>query len=96
LNEKLLPVTLPEEQYHIQNLYRLWETILDRIAEQDKYLEAELELKSFERNSDENMLEALLSYLRDRNKQAIVFLENFSDILSRLEKKRNKSFARYS
>ncbi|MCT4509362.1 MAG: tetratricopeptide repeat protein [Tepidibacter sp.] len=90
LNEWLIPIILPEEQYNVRKLYKLWETICEYLEnkayefigicdEIDKYIEDE--------DYEKQCLNILIRYLDENNKKIIIFIDNIGEMLSKFKDK---------
>jgi len=92
-NKILLPVQLPEEQYGVFDLCRLWEHIADYLHEESGFetLADELDKQAEYKDYPSSCFNTLDDFLVKNNKRLILFLDNFGDMLNKftdIEQKR--------
>ncbi len=92
-NTHLLPVQLPEEQYGVFDLCRLWEHIADYLHEEPDFenLADELDKQAEQKDYPNSCFNTLDDFLVRNNKRLILFLDNFGDMLNKfsdIEQKR--------
>ena len=84
LSSKLVPILFDEEQYSVRKLDRLWELAIDQVVAWDATA-AKIYRHFIETDqTKETALNALLTYLKGCGKQAVLFLENLGELLSRM------------
>ncbi len=89
LSKKYLPILFSEEQYNLSDLTNLWENIA--VSIDDTFYEENLSEKinyiiETERNFEQKSCELLQNFLLDKNKTAILFIENINFFLKKLSK----------
>lgn len=94
LRERLIPINLGEEQYHINSLSDLWESLSEIL--EDYYLFRGLSSKIIEARSrdtddERECLNILVKALDQRKKKVILFIDNFGDLLRKLNEIEVKS-----
>jgi TPR repeat protein/nucleoside-triphosphatase THEP1 len=78
----LLVIQFTEEQYNIFSLNRLWETIADELEEVNGFEKIAEEMSGFEDDDDFYFL--LEKYLKKNKKKLVLLIDNFGDILDKL------------
>lgn len=95
LNGRLLPIMLSEEQYNLSELVNLWETIAsaleDNFAWTGLYKEIEKILTST-KNYEQLAFELLETRLRSTGNIVVLFIENISVFLRKLDEKSRERF----
>ncbi len=83
------PITLDEEQYGISELSNLWERIAEILEDyyhlDNIYSEVIKEIKST--NYEEKAFKTLLDRLEKEDKNIVLFIDNFGDILNKFSEK---------
>jgi TPR repeat protein/Fe2+ or Zn2+ uptake regulation protein len=81
----LLPVIFGEEQYHINSLCKLWESVAEILEEKEEFSGLYDGFEKAQGADDyETVCFGLLSKaLQDKNRKLILFLDNFGDLLDR-------------
>ncbi|MDJ0836336.1 MAG: AAA family ATPase [Acidobacteriota bacterium] len=85
MSRYLLPVIFNEELYRVNRLERFWEAVIDQMDDPElDLLEQEHHVKN-PTDREEALLEAILVFMRQKGKQAVLFLENAGDVLGRFD-----------
>lgn len=79
----LIPVNLPEELFGVRDLLGLWEVLAGHLEEQFPGLEKQVQPAIKARN-ERAALEAIRMRLKQEGKKLILFIDNFGDLLDRL------------
>ena len=87
LNTWLLPVLLSEEQYHINRLVDLWETIAEVLEHEYGFTDL---ISSFQKhfgqpNEEQKCFNELLNALKKNKKKIVLFIENIGDFLGKID-----------
>ena len=82
----LIPITLGEEQYGITELTNLWEKIGEILEDYYGFtnLYEKIQLEISKTNNESNCFEKIVTSLKSANKQVILFIDNFGDLVSKL------------
>jgi TPR repeat protein len=84
---KLVAIRLSSEGYRISRLYKLWETIIDKLAEKEPSLlnqQKELEKTN---NYEENLIHLITDYLHQQDRSLLLLIDNLDSILQAINKK---------
>ncbi|MDH3347525.1 MAG: tetratricopeptide repeat protein [Desulfobulbaceae bacterium] len=81
----LLPIQLPEEQYGIFDLCRLWENIADYLHDEPGFEDLSEQLDTLADQEDYPTLcfTVLNEFLLSKGKRLVLFIDNFGDMLDR-------------
>ncbi|MGK0465821.1 hypothetical protein [Clostridium sp.] len=88
LNERLIPVILPEEQYSIRKLFKLWEVTAEQLEmESDEFIGLYNEMLKYSKEEDyEDICFKLLEQkLKEKNIKLILLIDNTFDILKKFK-----------
>ena len=82
----LIPITLGEEQYGITELTNLWEKIGEILEDYYGFtnLYEKIQLEISKTNNESNCFEKIVTSLKSANKQVILFIDNFGDLVGKL------------
>ena len=83
----LLAIQFTEEQYNIFSLNRLWESVAD-ILEEVKGFEALSD--QMDQYEDDDYYSLIAKYLKKNKKKLVLLIDNFGDILDKLNDKEHK------
>ena len=85
LNTWLIPVIFSEEQYHINTLCRLWESVAEALEDHEEFkgLYDIFEKAQSEDDYDDSCFGLLSKALKEKKKKLVVFLDNLGDMLDR-------------
>lgn len=98
LNERYIPLLLPEEQYNLKNIGEFWLNCLDALADTLEQigmkelvvkLDERIEIirhKKTDQNNSKLALEELLNTCRELNKRPVLLIDNLNLIFDRLPK----------
>lgn len=94
LNKWLIPVIFNEEEYGITKLFKLWETIAEYLAKQDKAFDGlfgRMDAAYTRLNGDHHRYESeafdlLMEVLHAQQKKILLFIDNFGDMFRRFKK----------
>ncbi len=95
LNKLLLPINLGEEQYHIGNLADLWETLSEILDDYYgfKGLASKIhEIRKRDEDHEEDCFKQLVKSLDSSKKKIILFIDNFGELLKKLDDRETKRF----
>ncbi len=98
LNTWLVPIIFNEEEYGINQLFKLWETIAKYLEKRDVAfvgLFSEMDqiytrLKDDVHRYEQEVFELLLERLHQHQKKLLLFIDNFGDMFKRFTKKNEK------
>lgn len=88
LNGRLIPVILPEEQYNIRKLFKLWEVTAQQLEiESDEFIGLYNEMLKYSKEEDyEDICFKILEIkLKDKNIKLILLIDNTFDILMKFK-----------
>lgn len=84
----LIPVILPEEQYNIRKLFKLWEAVAKHLEiESNEFigLYDEMDKYSVEDDYEDICFKILEQKLKEKNKKLILLIDNIFDILKKFK-----------
>jgi tetratricopeptide (TPR) repeat protein len=87
LNERMLPINLGEEQYHIGSLADLWEALAEILDDYYSFKGLSSKIHEIRKNDDdceEDCFKALIKSLDVNEKHIILFIDNFGELLKKL------------
>ncbi len=84
LKDWLIPILFPEELFGVAELLDLWLALGELLEDQFPGLSKELK-SSAEQNSEHKLIEAIRQRLTDSKKKLVLFIDNFGDLLDRLD-----------
>lgn len=87
LKDKVIPILFTEEQYHISRLANLWEYVADYLEDYHSIPHVAEEMGKYATRNDftEKTYDILASVLKQMNKKIILLIDNFGDLLNRLD-----------
>ena len=88
LKVTLIPVILPEDQYNIRRLYKLWEVTAGHLERENKSfggLYDEMVKYSMEKDYDEICFNIMERKLKENNKKVILLIDNMEGILKKFK-----------
>ena len=88
LNERLIPVILPEEQYNIRKLFKLWEVTSQQLEmESDEFIGLYNEMVKYSKEEDyeDICFRILEKKLKQKNVKLILLIDNTFDILKKFK-----------
>jgi Fe2+ or Zn2+ uptake regulation protein len=88
LNERLIPVILPEEQYNIRKLFKLWEVTAEQLEkESDEFIGLNNEMIKYSKEEDyeDICFKILEQKLKEKNIKLILLIDNTFDILKKFK-----------
>ncbi|MCJ7688329.1 MAG: helix-turn-helix domain-containing protein [Clostridiaceae bacterium] len=88
LNERLIPVILPEEQYNIRKLFKLWEVTAQQLEmESDEFIGLYNEMVKYSKKEDyeDICFKILEKKLKEKNIKLILLIDNTFDILKKFK-----------
>jgi tetratricopeptide (TPR) repeat protein len=88
LRDKVIPINLGEEQYQINSLEDLWETIIEVLEDYHGFRKLSEKVARVEVDTaiDDSLFDVLENELITSNKKIILFIENFGDLLRKLDR----------
>ncbi|WP_426480183.1 tetratricopeptide repeat protein [Chryseobacterium sp. R2ACT005] len=95
LAERYIPIMFSEEQYNLSDLTNLWESIAISIEDhfyQEALPEAISNIIETYENFEERSFEHLDNFLKEKNKTAILFIENFNFLLKKISNEEKERF----
>ena len=97
LRKKYIPIMFSEEQYSLSDLTNLWETIATTI--EDSFYEESLSdtianIIDKQKNYEQKSYDFLREFLIEKNKTAILFIENFNFFLKKISDNEKKKLFR--
>ena len=93
LLDRLIPVMFDEEQYGVLNLARLWEEVIQILADRDETFEpvaGKIDALYDTENPEEEIYKLLIGELKKRKKKLVLLLDNFNDLLGKFTRKENQ------
>jgi len=94
LSKWLIPITYPEEQNNVTELYDLWLNTAEYLGEDypDIFcgLGEELENLAFNDETEERAFKILNNTLNQQNKKLLLLIDNFDEILKNISEKENR------
>ncbi|MBN1998630.1 hypothetical protein JW935_13810 [candidate division KSB1 bacterium] len=92
LRKYLLPVIFNEEQYNVNKLFKLWETIAEYLDEMGEITGLYNEMQKFSRLDDfeERCFQILETALKKYHKKMILFIDNIDEILLKFSKREHQ------
>ncbi|MBU3074478.1 ATP-binding protein [Clostridium estertheticum] len=88
LKERLIPVILPEEQYNIRRLFKLWEVVAQNLElESTEFigLYNQMDKHAKEENYEDICFKIIEQRLKEQNKKLILLIDNTEDILKKFK-----------
>ncbi|MCB2361125.1 hypothetical protein [Clostridium estertheticum] len=88
LKEMLIPVILPEEQYNIRRLFKLWEVVAQNLElESTEFigLYNQMDKHAKEENYEDICFKIIEQRLKEQNKKLILLIDNTEDILKKFK-----------
>ncbi len=93
LRGQLIPVMFDEEQYGVLNLARLWEEVIEILADRDETFEPlarEVDALYNADNPEEEIYNHLIGELKKRKIKLVLLLDNFNDLIGKFTRKENQ------
>ncbi len=93
LRSRLIPVMFDEEQYGVLNLARLWEEVIEILADRDETFEPLAEKVDALYDTDdpeEEIYHHLIGELKKRKIKLVLLLDNFNDLIGKFTRKENQ------
>ncbi len=93
LQDRVIPVMFEEEQYGILNLARLWEEVIDILADRDETFEpvaVKVDALHDADNPEEEIYKLLIGELKKQKKKLVLLLDNFNDLIVKFTRKENQ------
>lgn len=89
VNKNIIPVIFNEEQYNINSLFSLWISIAEHLEEWSGFTGLYDEVESTFKSKDPEIkgFELLEASLKKNNKKLVLFIDNITQIISKLEEK---------
>ncbi|MGI9582275.1 tetratricopeptide repeat protein [Chryseobacterium sp. RRHN12] len=97
LRKKYIPIMFSEEQYSLSDLTNLWETIATTIEDsfyQESLSETIANIIDKEKDFEQKSYDFLRNFLIEKNKTAILFIENFNFFLKKISDNEKKKLFR--
>ncbi|QBA19708.1 tetratricopeptide repeat protein [Chryseobacterium indologenes] len=97
LRKKYIPIMFSEEQYSLSDLTNLWETIAMTIEDsfyQESLSETIASIIDNEKDFEQKSYDFLRNFLIEKNKTAILFIENFNFFLKKISDNEKKKLFR--
>ena len=88
LKSRLIPVILPEEQYNIRKLFKLWEVAAQHLEmESDEFIGIHDEMDKYSgcEDFDDMCFKILEQKLKEKNKKLILLIDNIEGILKKFK-----------
>ncbi|MPQ31866.1 ATPase [Clostridium estertheticum] len=88
LKERLIPVILPEEQYNIRRLFKLWEVVAQNLElESNEFigLLEQMDKHAKEENYEDICFKLIAQRLNGKNKKLILLIDNTEGILKKFK-----------
>ena len=93
LRGQLIPVMFDEEQYGVLNLARLWEEVIEILADRDETFEPlarKVDALYDADNPEEEIYNHLTAELKKRKIKLVLLLDNFNDLIGKFTRKENQ------
>lgn len=93
IRSRIIPVMFDEEQYGVLNLARLWEEVIEILADRDKTFEPlamEVNALYDADHPEEEIYNHLIGELKKRKITLVLLLDNFNDLIGKFTRKENQ------
>ena len=84
---KLVAIRLSSEGYRISRLYKLWETIIEKLSEIEPDLIKQVKELEKTNSYEENLIYVITDYLKLQDKSLLLLIDNLDSILQAINKK---------
>ncbi|MBW9173182.1 hypothetical protein K2F43_18465 [Clostridium estertheticum] len=88
LKKRLIPIILPEEQYNVRRLFKLWEVVAQNLElESNEFigLYNQMDKHAKEKNYEDICFKIIEQRLNEKNKKLILLIDNTEDILKKFK-----------
>jgi TPR repeat protein len=84
LSDKLFAVRLGSEQYKLSRLFKLWEQVIDHLAQNEAGLLQQKKQLESSKEYENNLIHIVTDYLAQKNKTLLILIDNFDQFIDKL------------